>query len=1578
MGSSYRIRTETGINKSIDIQLEQEFDNIEILSLTLQQSDIYPQSCSDYGVVVGRVTANNGLGIPNARVSIFIPVDDVDENDPIISSIYPYKSVEDKNEDGYRYNLLPYEKSYSKHAATGTLPSRVDVLTDKNVIEIYDKYYKYTTRTNDSGDYMIMGVPVGEQTIFMDVDLSDIGEFSLTPQDLIRMGLATEEQVAGDRFNTSTDLNSLPQIISLTKNLEVSPFWGDPDLCQISINRVDFDLRNEANIEIQPTSVFMGAIFSSPDKMRIRGSKSFVGINFGGGCKPKDNLGNLCDLFTNSGQIIAIRQTIYQDDEGNPILEEYQLERSGNIIDGDGTWVTELPMNLNYLTTNEFGERVLSNDPTVGIPTSAKYRFKVKWDQPRNLTLQTRRPHFLVPNVREYGWNSPLVDPYTYDNVSQSNENKLKSSYYFGLSWSGYTNGFDGNEKYERLNDVINCEDTFYEFKFNRVYTVSGLIDQYKKGGRGRFIGIKEIDNDTCENTTNKFPVNEGFKNFDFIYFLFSVLFQVIQYFGVVLLISAHFILFIYSLVVNFFCSICGISIFGIRPFNFICNIFNLECKSRDFSVRLPMITYPNCQSCTCDETKINTNNSRFGSQGVLSYVSLPSSYYNGFEEIFSDDGTPSEDIEVKAVSFSEAIAGNEEGNAFLFKTPKSLVRNFNSDDLDQDKFFTYSQDLPLGMRINLFNTRSSYFDNLNKIKVSFAKSSNFGKFHYDNTLTVLSNTSYESGALLTTVDPLSSNDINFRFTADTTNGIIRGISGVSQTNSFNISVNYASSQTSENSVNYFIPQGVQIDRQLYPMDIEYFQVVTAITVSDAAKIWDDTKDQTFGNLLKSPSTIKLRKKRTIAGYKEISSVQYTPYDTFENMGEQYILILQRGVDPYSPKFDNEYRLGNIFGKNIDDPNWTFTASTRLNIPIQKLPNDNKSVQNFGQTDMFYSSYYFQSGNEFSGFNSSVIGYYGLFDVEFDPSNTRKQKVNGVRSILSEKSNDFYASNPNSARYDFSEDLSGGDYIYSNLSSFFNPNIIFKYDTFSPLFYSKVYYEISKDSPIPISNKTLNIIRNDRLPSSDVLNGASWDSNPALLQQNNNFTFYGVDDLSDSLNILPFENGADITEEDFEGLPNSDILSSFDCENMVDLDCYEGFGSDFSINQNCVEKGKVERGCYVFIRKPLIDLINGRDIENFLEWGYRFRFFFGLCRGVLSQTFTNNWVNGSLYMFPIQVDTFYDSQNNPYSKFCKELIYFDVDSNNFYYRSSPYDIQEGKFIGKVSLDDSATNITNLQYPTTIMNLGMKDDFYDEIILEPDTQSYVIKDLDVTSYGDVSDLINLFVISRITDEGFLKQIIPLGNNGLNQLFSRDERRVDGDLAQLLSINSEFGVIKFSPEFYESNGSTNDPVTILGTSKNPAIAVWFSSTTEDLQFKDFLTPGKINFRANNNQDNYQFLYGIKSQLTPFYQWKLDTSSTIFGNQYNNWVTDSSSIVSKKYQSLDRTSLGQPTYFQSTTSPSNNDLNRRGYIFSLDSNGDYSEKGAYNSKFLVGAPFHFYFGVNKGFSALNKFKQKYSVDE
>lgn len=1589
MGQSYRIRTELGVDKTINVQLDQDFEFLEILSLKIQQSEVYNRSCADYGVVVGRVTANNGLGIPNARISVFIPIDSVDESNPLISSIYPYKSPTDKNEDGFRYNILPYEKSYSSHAATGTFPTRDDALTDNIAVQIYDKYFKYTSKTNESGDYMIMGVPNGPQILLMDVDLSDIGEFSLTPQDLIRMGLATETQVAGNRFKSSSDLTSLPQIISLTKSLSVEPLWGDPNICQIAVNRVDFDLRDEANIDIQPTAVFMGSMFSSPDDLRVR-------VN----CKPKDNLGNLCSLTAGPGQVLGIRQTIFQDSEGNPILEVHQFEQSGNIIDGDGVWLTELPMNLDYFTTNEFGEKIISNDPSIGVPTKGKYRFKFKWSQPNDLTLSTRRAYYLVPNVKEYGWTNSNDNPYAQGTTAD--REKLSSSYYFGLDWSGYTEGFTSSEKIERLNEVINCEDTFYQFDFNRVYTVSSLIDQYKKGNKGQFIGIKEIDSQECNESVNKFPVNDGFRNFDLLFFLFSILFTILRPAFIGILVAIHIVIFVYNLLLDALCAICEFRFLRRQWFAFVCRRLGVKCNNRDYTFRIPMITYPDCQACDCKQetgvkpgSNITDENNPSGS-GTLTNVSLQESYMSLLESVAFSANT--ENAETLSNVYSQVLGGYSRpayiNDTNLYKLPYS-----DGFTISNQTFSLSSKSLPIGERINLFNQRSNFFTGINKIKVSFSKNENTNKFHYDNTLTVLSQEEYAPGTLLSFVNFSNTNDKNYLYTASTPSGIVTGISGSTYNGSGQTTVNisYAdptnSSQTTNLTTNYILPYGSENITYRFPSDIEYYQVVTAITVSQASTIWNSDTTQSFPNVLNEKTIINQYQINT--GLDQlISIVSVSAVEYLENYESQYILILQRGVDPYSPPYINEYKLGGLFGTNEEDPNWTITATTRLNIPIQKLDTTSISVQPYSQIGMFYQSYFYNPGNQYSAFTTTATRFYSRLTKNSSPLPERFHNPSGSNKLISNSSNGFWSSESNSIKYDNSEDVSGVAAMSCNnypttIGTFANTgNSYFQYR-----YYTKTFL------PTNVMNVNIpqrNVLRTDRLPSSDTLDGGSWENNPALLQQNNNFQIYIIETEFGSITTSSSTTGADQVTQDIEGLPNSSkVLRSFDCEGMVSLKCYTGFGSTFDINESCEDNDAVESGCYMFMRRPLTDLI--KDITTFGEWGFRFRFFYGMCRGVLSQSFMNNWINGSLFAFPIQVDTFYDSQNRPLApRHCRDMVYFDTKTNNFYYRSSPYNLFSNKFVGNRTDPTGrnfSVNVVNLMFPTTIINLGMKDSIYSEITFDPSTKGYILPNIDSSSYADTSDLINLFVISRITDEKFLAQLIDSGDNSIQQLFSRNEtndifgrrRRIDGDLAQLMSINCEIGNINFSPEFYEVT-ETNSPTTILGNAENPTIAVWFSSTTENLQTKDFLTPGRINFRGNNNVGFYPYPYGIKSQVVPFYQWQLEyptnnSNTNIFGGQYNNWATTSQDIIQDTpYQGLDRASLTTKYFLASNVDVESEDLIARGYIFGLDNNGNYSSDISLvrNPKFLVGAPYQFYFGPVKGESALDKFKTKYSIDD
>lgn len=501
MVQKHRISTKLGVDQKITVELKQDFDVLEILSLKFTQQQIYTSLCSDYGVVCGRVTANNGFGVGNARVSIFVPLSEDDENDPVISALYPYKEVTDKNEDGYRYNLLPSRKQHGGHAATGTFPDQSDILENEAVLEVYEKYYNYTVKTNGAGDFMIWGVPVGLQTIHVDVDLSDIGCFSLRPADFQRLGVGVDQFANTYSFKSSEDLNSLPQIVSFDRNVEVYPFWGNEDLCEIGITRTDFDL-SERGVNIQPKAYVIGGIYTDNGKHSINKN-----------CTPRAKMGRKCDLVTKSGKIEAIRFMSIKDEQQRPYLEYIDLNED---IPDDGGFIVPLEMNMDYVITNEFGENEITNDPNKGIPTSACYRLRINVND-NGLERTRMNADYLVPNIREFQSGGTIDD----------------RSYYFGTEWSGYpSNAVSTNSDYGILyneNGEFYPRDYFYRFTYNKVYTVSSLQSSYVKNGafgKNQYLGLKELvpaeEEDCADNLTP--PVNFGTKNYTFTLLIADVL----------------------------------------------------------------------------------------------------------------------------------------------------------------------------------------------------------------------------------------------------------------------------------------------------------------------------------------------------------------------------------------------------------------------------------------------------------------------------------------------------------------------------------------------------------------------------------------------------------------------------------------------------------------------------------------------------------------------------------------------------------------------------------------------------------------------------------------------------------------------------------------------------------------------------------------------------------------------------------------------------------------------------------------------------------------------------------------------
>lgn len=439
---------------------------------------------SKTGVVIGRVLANGGFGIPNAKVSIFIPVTDEDYQDSTLRSIYPYKTPQSKNSDGIRYNLLPDSSADACYQVIGNFPNKRLVLDDGLILEAYDKYYRLTTVTNASGDFMLYGVPTGSQKLHVDIDLSDIGVLSQRPIDLIYKGANINQFESPKIFKKDTNLDGLTQVYSQNEAVDVYPFWGDENTGIIAVTRCDIQI----DYKFEPTCVFMGSTFTDSGKN-----------SFSHRCKPAADMGKNSQLIAREGNIEMIRKT----KEGG--VESYAIHGT-ELINGDGVFCYQIPMNLDYVTTDEFGNTVASDDINRGIPTRTSVRFRFTLTDTDNEGASVYRAKYLVPN-------NPDIVP-NANGLTTHNPNADAA----GRTWDSYYK-FGSETR----------EEDFKDLYWNQVYSVKNYIPRLQKGAFAstskKYSGIKAVN---YSGQNNPVPFNKIRIKLNFSYILLCLIGKII------------------------------------------------------------------------------------------------------------------------------------------------------------------------------------------------------------------------------------------------------------------------------------------------------------------------------------------------------------------------------------------------------------------------------------------------------------------------------------------------------------------------------------------------------------------------------------------------------------------------------------------------------------------------------------------------------------------------------------------------------------------------------------------------------------------------------------------------------------------------------------------------------------------------------------------------------------------------------------------------------------------------------------------------------------------------------------------
>lgn len=445
---TYRIKADVANEQSIHLNITQEYDSFDILSLNISQKDLYKLHSADYGVIVGRVVANGNFGVPNAKISVFIEKDPSFNVTSELEYLYPYILSSDKNSDRVRYNLLPDNQVSDCHQVVGTFPNKTYLLANDVLMDVFDKYYRFTCRTNNSGDYVICGVPVGTHTLHVDLDLSDCGILSQRPRDFVYKGYTIEQFENPNKFKDGTEYSNLSQVFTQDQVVNVIPFWGNTEEGdQIGITRADVEIA----FKFEPTCVFIGSVISDNSSNGISRK-----------CVPTNTMGAMDELVTGEGTIEMIRKT------PAGAVEEFQI-KGNQLINENGIWCYQIPMNLDFMMTDEYGNMVPTDDPEKGIPTRTRVRFRVSMQDSEKNIDNYFRCKVLVPNRNSLG------------------DDGLGPDYDFGTNTR---------------------EDSYRDLFWNYVYSVKSYIPRIQKTSSfktERFTGIKHCN---IYSNNNPMPYN--------------------------------------------------------------------------------------------------------------------------------------------------------------------------------------------------------------------------------------------------------------------------------------------------------------------------------------------------------------------------------------------------------------------------------------------------------------------------------------------------------------------------------------------------------------------------------------------------------------------------------------------------------------------------------------------------------------------------------------------------------------------------------------------------------------------------------------------------------------------------------------------------------------------------------------------------------------------------------------------------------------------------------------------------------------------------------------------------------------
>lgn len=206
----------------LNVKINRSMNTLDTLNIYNVTNGVLPKYNNDTGVLFGKLEALQVLSDEN-KEKIRIPLKNVVVG--IFNPSEKFPSIASLDEEGNRIRLNLYEtlptinNPYNLRGYSSFQSYLTDLNYSKNdggLDEIPDEY-KYVTITDENGNFVLHNVPVGQQTLMVEVDLL---KFGLEPEEVALNFFPYPTQ---DDPNVST----LPHLFFGQYPINIVPSWGD-------------------------------------------------------------------------------------------------------------------------------------------------------------------------------------------------------------------------------------------------------------------------------------------------------------------------------------------------------------------------------------------------------------------------------------------------------------------------------------------------------------------------------------------------------------------------------------------------------------------------------------------------------------------------------------------------------------------------------------------------------------------------------------------------------------------------------------------------------------------------------------------------------------------------------------------------------------------------------------------------------------------------------------------------------------------------------------------------------------------------------------------------------------------------------------------------------------------------------------------------------------------------------------------------------------------------------------------------------------------------------------------------------